>query len=151
MERKDRLRFLIGFINENGVLGKVRLLVYYIQYSSQGCYRCLKQVDNALLQTPKSSTQGSNSGHYTVIESSRSLIFHGKYAGRQFTACSSGFFERPLVEAVVGYMEKSGEGYHEDIMRAFFRLQVRSRTFLQVAFTKPYAYRLVTSVAYFLS
>lgn len=77
MERKDRLRFLIGFINENGVLGKVRFLVY-IEYSSKGCYRCLKQVDNALLQTPKSSTQGSNSGHYTVIESSRSLIFEWK-------------------------------------------------------------------------
>ncbi len=24
VERKDRLRFLIGFINENGALGKVR-------------------------------------------------------------------------------------------------------------------------------
>jgi hypothetical protein len=39
--------------------------------------------------------------------------------------CSEGYQERLLPTAIQAYMDEVGEGYHEDTMRAFFRLQVR--------------------------
>jgi nuclear pore complex protein Nup133 len=39
-------------------------------------------------------------------------------------AISGGRFHSVLSEAVYAYMTECGEGHHEDIMRAFFRLRV---------------------------
>ena len=38
---------------------------------------------------------------------------------------SAGHAQKLFAEAVAGYMTDRGEGHHEDILRAFFRLQVK--------------------------
>ncbi|KAH8116942.1 Non-repetitive/WGA-negative nucleoporin C-terminal-domain-containing protein [Phellopilus nigrolimitatus] len=90
IERKDRLRFLIGFINENGGLGKM-----------------------------------SQSSRQRLATDAEKL-----YAAQQLWTLychrvNAGFVENVLLEIIIAYMERSQEGHHEDIMRAFFRLQTR--------------------------
>ncbi|KAI5123360.1 hypothetical protein M0805_001781 [Coniferiporia weirii] len=90
VERKDRLRFLIGFINENGALGK------------------MSQTSRQRLATDAEKL----------------------YAAQQLWTLycqrvNIGSSERILLEAVIANMENSREGHHEDIMRAYFRLQTR--------------------------
>ncbi|KAH9843032.1 uncharacterized protein C8Q71DRAFT_232214 [Rhodofomes roseus] len=87
--RKERLQFLIRFINENGVLTKM----------SQRSRQKLATNDEKL------------------------------YAARQLWSRHAEFIgtDHPrtvLYDAVYAYMESVEEGYHEDYVRAFFRLKV---------------------------
>ncbi len=66
LERKERLKFLIGFINENGALGKVHKTykesMSFLTIAEYILYRCRRQADNAWRVTQKSCTQHSNFG-----------------------------------------------------------------------------------------
>lgn len=67
LERKDRLRFLIGFINENGALGKVPTLTLFFETLFHESFRrCHKQADKASPRMLKSCTLRSNCGPSTV-------------------------------------------------------------------------------------
>ncbi|TDL24789.1 hypothetical protein BD410DRAFT_813702 [Rickenella mellea] len=102
IERKERLKFLIGFINENGVLGKM----------SQSSRQCL--------------------------ESDAEKLWAAQQLWLEYSdRISSGHPENLLSDAVVAFMEDLNEGYHEDIMRAFFRLQTR-----ELGSLLPYVWRL---------
>ncbi|KZT70169.1 hypothetical protein DAEQUDRAFT_709105 [Daedalea quercina L-15889] len=90
INRKERLQFLIRFINENGVLTKM----------SQRSRQTLATNDEKL------------------------------YAARQLWSRHSELMgadhQRPvLYDAIYAYLEATGEGYHEDFVRAFFRLKIR--------------------------
>lgn len=93
----------------------------------------------------------NNCGTYIVAGSSEFTPFSFyKNCGSPLEN-SGGSRERPLVEAVYAYMQKSGEGHHEDIMRAYFRLQVRvvwER--IDIALAYLYLNRLATLAPFFL-
>ncbi|EPS98566.1 hypothetical protein FOMPIDRAFT_1061291 [Fomitopsis schrenkii] len=90
INRKERLQFLIRFINENGVLTKM----------SQRSRQKLATNDEKLyaarqLWSRLSDLMGSNN--------KRSVLY----------------------DAIYAYLESVGEGFHEDFVRAFFRLKVQ--------------------------
>lgn len=106
LERKDRLRFLISFINENGALGKM-----------------------------------SQTSRQRLASDAEKL-----YSAQQLWALycqrvNAGHSEQLLVQSVIAYMENSDEGHHEDIMRAFFRLQTR-----EIGDLLPYVEHLVQEI-----
>ncbi|KAH9934994.1 uncharacterized protein B0H18DRAFT_1082732 [Fomitopsis serialis] len=90
VSRKERLQFLIRFINENGVLTKM----------SQRSRQKLATNDEKL------------------------------YAARQLWSRHADFIgsdhaRTVLYDAVYAFMVAVGEGYHEDFVRAFFRLKIQ--------------------------
>ncbi|PSR74094.1 hypothetical protein PHLCEN_2v10050 [Hermanssonia centrifuga] len=88
--RKERLSFLIKFINDNGVLTKM----------SQRCRQRLATDAEKLY-----------AAHQLWLRHNDSLA-----AGHKHSV---------LTEAVYILMNEAGEGHHEDLMRAFFRLRVQ--------------------------
>ncbi|KAJ3533367.1 hypothetical protein NM688_g7291 [Phlebia brevispora] len=88
--RKDRLSFLIKFINDNGVLTK------------------MSQRSRQRLATDAEKLYAA---HQLWLRHNESL--------------TSGRTHSVLSEAVFVYMHSVEEGYHEDLMRAFFRLKVQ--------------------------
>lgn len=87
--RKEKISFLIKFINENGVIGKMS------QRSRQRL-----ATDAEKLYAAQQLWLRLNE---TILQ------------GRPYDILS---------EAVYGYMNQVGEGHHDDLMRAFFRLRV---------------------------
>ncbi|KAF8478553.1 Non-repetitive/WGA-negative nucleoporin C-terminal-domain-containing protein [Russula ochroleuca] len=87
--RKEKISFLIKFINENGVIGKMS------QRSRQRL-----ATDAEKLYAAQQLWLRLNE---TILQ------------GRPYDILS---------EAVYGYMNQVGEGHHDDLMRAFFRLRI---------------------------
>ncbi|KAI0302174.1 Non-repetitive/WGA-negative nucleoporin C-terminal-domain-containing protein [Russula brevipes] len=87
--RKEKVSFLIKFINENGVLGK------------------MSQRSRQRLAT---DAEKLYSAQQLWLRLNETIL-----RGRPYDILS---------EAVYGYMNQVGEGHHDDLMRAFFRLRV---------------------------
>ncbi|KAI0273769.1 Non-repetitive/WGA-negative nucleoporin C-terminal-domain-containing protein [Gloeopeniophorella convolvens] len=87
--RKEKISFLIKFINENGVLGK------------------MSQRSRQRLATDAEKLYAAQQLWLRLNES---LL-----QGRSYDILS---------EAVYSYMNQVGEGHHDDLMRAFFRLRI---------------------------
>ncbi|KAN0123739.1 Non-repetitive/WGA-negative nucleoporin C-terminal domain containing protein [Russula decolorans] len=87
--RKEKISFLIKFINENGVIGK------------------MSQRSRQRLAT---DAEKLYAGQQLWLRLNETIL-----QGRPYDILS---------EAVYGYMNQVGEGHHDDLMRAFFRLRV---------------------------
>ncbi|KAI0035097.1 hypothetical protein K488DRAFT_44136 [Vararia minispora EC-137] len=91
--RKERLSFLIKFINENGVLGKVGHV-----FSQRTRQRL-------------------------AIDAEKLHAAHQLWS-RFDEFLAQGHRRSVVNDAIIAYMFKIGEGHHEDLVRAFFRLHV---------------------------
>ncbi|EJD02313.1 uncharacterized protein FOMMEDRAFT_124682 [Fomitiporia mediterranea MF3/22] len=89
-ERKDRLRFLIGFINENGALGKM-----------------------------------SQTSRQRLVVDAEKLHATQELWILYCELLNSGLDDHILLDAINAYMEESDKSRHDDVMRAFLRLETR--------------------------
>lgn len=125
MGRKERLSWLIRFINDNAVLGKVRNfeIVSKLILTHMVMLRCLKKAGKNLLQMQKNCMLVTNYGYITMsFLSMLSSFLCRKHM--LICICSAGATHSVLNEAIFAYMGEAGDAHHEDIVRAFFRYKV---------------------------
>jgi nuclear pore complex protein Nup133 len=124
--RKERLSWLIKFLNENMVVVKVQqsfLQATFFATDSLTC-RCPIGVGRNLQQMRRNYTQDINCGCGIMISSRKQMLLC-----IYILQCNNSFLRTNpmysiLHDAVHAYMEESGEAEHEDVVRAFFRLKI---------------------------